>query len=151
MLIAQGEEVGGGHQGVVDGVQRLARAPRVHRHSQRGPMAGLPAGGDGPHLVGVDRVRRRLHPLPQAAGDGLLDGQEGHHVDEVLDLQTGQVVVELEERGHLGRQPVVAAPLAAAVPPLRQADDGVGPAGRAAARDAAAQPARRPSGGGRSR
>ena len=39
------------------------------------------------------------------------------------------MIFELEDRRRFRREPVVAAPLAAAVPPLGQADDGVGPAG----------------------
>ena len=97
MLVPQGEEVGGRHEGVVDGVEGLAGDLGGTGHGGRGPMAGLPPGGDGPHVVGVDRVGRRLDPLPQAAGDPLLDGQEGHHVEQLVDLQVRQVVFDLED------------------------------------------------------
>ena len=43
----------------------------------------------------------RLDPLPQPAGDRLLDGQEGHHVEQVVDLQAVQVVA----RAGRGRPP----------------------------------------------
>ena len=127
--VPQGVEIRCRHEGVVDGVKRLAWGVRGIGHGERGPMPGLPAGGDGPHVVGVDRVGGRLHPFPQAAGDPLLDGQEGHHVNELVDLQVRQVIFDLEDRRRFRREPVVAGPLAAAVPPLRQADDGVRPAG----------------------
>ena len=126
VLVPQGEEVGGGGQGVVDRMEGLAGDLGGTGDGGGGPVAVLPPGGDGPHLVGVQRGRRALDPLPQSAGDGLLDVQEGHHVDQVVDLQAVQMVAEVDERGHVGGQPVVAAPLAAAVPPLGQADDGVG-------------------------
>ena len=65
----------------------------------------------------------------KAAGDPLLDGQECHHVDELVDLQVRQVILDLEDRRRFAGEPVVAVALAAAVPPLRQTDDGVRPAG----------------------
>ena len=82
--VAQGVEIRRRHQGVVDGVKRLRGVhpsePATVSEAQCPACAGV---GDGPHVVGVDRVGGRLHPLPQAAGDPLLDGQEGHHVEQV--------------------------------------------------------------------
>ena len=127
--VPQGVEIRRRHERVVNGVKRLAWGVRGIGHRERGPMPGLPAGGDGPHVVGVDRVGGRLDPFPQAAGDPLLDGQEGHHVNQLVDLQVRQMILDLEDRRRFRREPVVARPLAAAVPPLRQADDGVRPAG----------------------
>ena len=85
--VPQGEEICRRHECVVNGVKRLAWGIRGIGHRERGPMPGLPAGGDGPYIVGVDRVGGRLNPFPQTAGDPLLDGQESHHVNELVDLQ----------------------------------------------------------------
>ena len=127
--VPQGVEIRRRHEGVVNGMERLPGGIRGTGHGERGPMPGLPAGGDGPHVVGVDRVGGRLDPLPQAAGDPLLDGQERHHVEKLVDLQVRQMIFDLEDRRRFRREPVVAGSLAAAVPPLRQTDDGVRPAG----------------------
>ena len=56
-----------------------------------------------PHVVGVDRVGGCLDPFPQAAGDPLLDGQEGHHVEQLVDLQVRQVIFDLEDRRRFRR------------------------------------------------
>jgi len=50
-------------------------------------MTSLAASGDGPHVVGVDRLSSCLNPLSQAAGNSLLDSQEGHHIKELVDVQ----------------------------------------------------------------
>src|SRR5262249_21302760 len=49
-------------------------------------------------------------PLPQITGDRLLDGQEGLHFEQVVDLQAMQVVAEVDEGGYLAGEPVKAAP-----------------------------------------
>ena len=45
--VPQGEEIGGRHQGVVDGMEGLPRGIRGTGHVERGPVPGLPPGGDG--------------------------------------------------------------------------------------------------------
>ena len=83
--------------------------------------------------------------------DRLFDVQEGHHVEQLLDLQGVDMLLDLEDARHLGGQPVVAAPLAAAVPPLGQTDDGIGPTALGQEQVCQGRAARPPSGDGRNR
>ncbi len=59
-------------------------------------MSRLSASGNGPHIVSVDRISRRLNSFSQAAGDPLLHHQERHHFGELVDLHVRQMIFDLE-------------------------------------------------------
>src|SRR5690606_6928468 len=62
--------------------------------------------------------------------DRLLHVQERVNVQQGVDLQVVQVIADLDDPSDFRRQHVIAAGPAGAVPPLGQANDGVGPASR---------------------
>ena len=92
-----------------------------------------------------------LDPFPQAAGDPLLDRQERHHVDELVDLQVRQVILDLEDAPPLpptaGRSCSPCCCCPATAPDRRRRSTSRSGAGAGHGSTAA----RRPSGDGRNR
>src|SRR6266851_2651138 len=74
----------------------------------------------------VDGIRRAEDTISETAHDSFFHVKEGHDVEKLFDLQSGDVLLNLEDTRHLGRQHIVTAPLAAAIAPLCQTHNGIG-------------------------
>src|SRR5713101_5333047 len=80
---------------------------------------------DGTNSLDVDGVCRAEDTIAETTDNRLIHVEKGHHVEELLNLQRGDVLLNLHTTRHLGRQQVITAPLAATIAPLCQADHGI--------------------------
>ena len=93
-------------------------------------MTILATCGDVADSLDVDGVRRAEDAIAQTTDNRLVHVEEGHDVEELLDLQGGDVFLHLDDACHLCREQVIAAPLAATITPLRQTYNRIGVTGR---------------------
>ena len=123
---ASANTVGGRDEGLVHRCQGLAGHGRGGRDRVRGPVAILATGRDGANGLHVDGRRRAQDTIAQTPHNRLFHVQEGHDVEQLLELQGRYCLLDLEETRDGGRQQVITAPLATAIAPLGQTDDGIG-------------------------
>ena len=129
VFVFKGEKCCCSHQSLIDRVKFGPRDMGIAHHKVRGPVTCLPMRSNCLNVINVNGISPRHYSIPKTLGDRLFNDLESHHIQQILNLKAVKLVFDFKDTCHKIGQPVVAGPLAAAVPPLGQTNDGIGFAG----------------------